>query len=326
VESNDIEDVWNDRLLYALYIGGRNYSIGDRIPLHMTLVPLDKVALHQISVVLEQRVTYRTRDGIHEDKDTSRFPLLSIKQARKAIPILPVLPNSPPDSLSVLCHSESGNPDVIDEEYIHQLQSLSGPWSLRYSIPLRDESGLHFTFDRRPNSVIEVEHNLHITLVVRALDDPTSNSAPHATSSSDIKLVYPVQILSSHCTPAWIKLPTYCDVPQPNSADPYAYLLQGGISGHSRHEAGDPSASDISPDTSAIAANRDLWPPPNLRQLPSKDASQIPVTHDSDMGKGKDLASAEHARRFAKLIGGREGVNGELPPDYGKEFHSSDSV
>jgi hypothetical protein len=51
---NDIEATWDDRLLYAVYVGGRSYSIGDSIPFNMTLVPLDKLAIHQISVGLDR--------------------------------------------------------------------------------------------------------------------------------------------------------------------------------------------------------------------------------------------------------------------------------
>jgi hypothetical protein len=133
-------------------------------------------------------VTYRTRDGTSEDQETSRFSLLSIKHAHKAIPILPVFPDSPPDSLSILRQSDLGNPDFLDDQCVDQLQSLSGPWNLRYSIPLRDEEGLHFTYDRRPQSVIEVEHSLRISLAVAALDNPSHHR--------NIELVFPVEILS----------------------------------------------------------------------------------------------------------------------------------
>lgn len=44
---------WEDHLMYAVQTGGRQFHMGGRIPFQLTMVPLDKLSVHSITVILE---------------------------------------------------------------------------------------------------------------------------------------------------------------------------------------------------------------------------------------------------------------------------------
>lgn len=102
------------------------------------------------------------------------FQILNLRQIQLSTPILPVMPNSPPTTLSLLTHNhQSSNPPSSssqhpDLDYVAQLQRLEGPWNLSFDMPIppKNSSGLHFTYDRRPESPVEIEHSLMIDITV----------------------------------------------------------------------------------------------------------------------------------------------------------------
>lgn len=263
------EDRWKDNLLYAWRLGSQPaFVLGESIPLELTFVPLDKVFIHKIVVTLHQKEMYRARKGTVEERAQRSFELLSLKHPagrhhHDTPPLLPILPNSPPNALSLLTsasRSSSSSPSSPtystaqagpstsnhhpDLEYAAQLQSLEGPWNLSFDMPIPPSKnhgghGLHFTYDREPDSVIEIEHKLAIELHVSEallsgnnagkLREGTKSAGLEAGDIERITITVPVHILDSHAGSATTSLPSYFEVQDPHPDDPYHFLLRNGL-------------------------------------------------------------------------------------------------
>lgn len=143
---------------------------------------------------------------------TRRFPLLSIRQPYKysLSPILPILPSSPPDTLSLfetptaLPHipqptTSTQAPGIITSEsdYVDQLHSPGGPWCLRHSLLVPDEdAGVHFTYDSQQDSEIVVEHDLKIVIAVLKTPYPGQETSD---GLQNVTVCFPVHIFSVSC-------------------------------------------------------------------------------------------------------------------------------
>ncbi|KAJ3997798.1 hypothetical protein F5050DRAFT_1353486 [Lentinula boryana] len=67
-------------LHYLITISGRSFPIGGVIPIDITLMPLEKVRVHRVGVVIEQKIEYHTQFKKVERTDPIlTVPLLSIK-------------------------------------------------------------------------------------------------------------------------------------------------------------------------------------------------------------------------------------------------------
>ncbi|KAJ4483523.1 hypothetical protein J3R30DRAFT_1795172 [Lentinula aciculospora] len=67
-------------LHYLITISGRSFPIGGTIPIEITLMPLEKVRVHRVSVVIEQKIEYYTQFKRVERTDPIlTVPLLSVK-------------------------------------------------------------------------------------------------------------------------------------------------------------------------------------------------------------------------------------------------------
>lgn len=137
-------------------------------------------------------MTYRARNGATSDTYRQVYGLLNIKQPQQAIPLLPILPTSPSNTLALLTASTPSEASAGSSSFAYpdlelsaQLQRLEGPWSLFFNMPIppKNASGLHFTFDRPPRdgnpSVVEVQHELIVEIVVSTASAAVSSSASH---------------------------------------------------------------------------------------------------------------------------------------------------
>lgn len=174
--------------------------------------------------------TYRARRGKITEAHRHTYDLLSIKQPHPTTPLLPVLPNSPPNTLSLLTSSftagessptaSSSHAPHPDLELSAQLQRLEGPWNLFFDMPIpprNNSAGLHFSFEREtehghaPLTPIEVKHELLVQVQISTALSSSGSGAekereeslalaiPPPVSNADfetIEIRIPVELLS----------------------------------------------------------------------------------------------------------------------------------
>ncbi|KAF8308405.1 hypothetical protein DL93DRAFT_2219800, partial [Clavulina sp. PMI_390] len=352
------EGRWDDKLLYTWHLkssGNRESDPNDGVPegrficgeemkLDVTFVPLEKVFIHKICATLNQQVTYRARQATLTEGKRTTFPLLCLKQPAQLLTdhdphLLPILPTSPPNTLSLVMNTASSPPSspiastsaappvLPDFELAAQLQRLEGPWTLSFPLlapltnPKGGPSGLHLSYEapvqldangrmrHREPAPVEVQHELVIEIAVSSASTTSSTPKPSATLMTVPIATIPITLLSPHCGSESTSLPTYAEVQEKNQHDPYEFMMGHGLSPSERTS---PRSSGPSTPT-GIGSH-------------SRSASAHASGTTTPSGVEGDDEQLGHLRRFVGLIGGRVGVDGELPPMYGNGLEGSNGM
>ncbi|KAF8332595.1 uncharacterized protein EI90DRAFT_3122350 [Cantharellus anzutake] len=339
-EGELLEYNWKDHLRLNLCVGNRHFMIGGYMPLYIFLIPLRQLAIHQILVVLEEigeslrrrivpvsnptksiTVLFQTQDGTVQDREKATHTLFTLRQKNRHIPLLPIPPSSSDETLNTLRkYSDPKGANAhhpVDHKLSDQLKSPNGPWDLKYSVPIPGpSSSLRFSFDHRPHFVFQIEHRLRISITVGTSNvDVTDPAYSSSAGLNDIEHILPVQILSvslfSQCGPEWTKLPSYIEVSNPNTTDPYDFILN-------MKKATSTLRSDEEFGTSSAAATS--GPSPNewditLRRDASPSHGRIRRSLPPGNG-GSPNQTFEALRTFTALVGGRQSVDGRSAPRY----------
>ncbi|KAJ4487300.1 hypothetical protein C8J55DRAFT_507535 [Lentinula edodes] len=114
-------------LHYLITISGRSFPIGGVIPIEITLMPLEKVRVHRVSVNIEQKIEYHSQFKRVERTDpVLTVPLLSLKHD---------LPSSPSSSkekeLKHILPLESDDPEALMKSPLYSVMRKSLMRSIR---------------------------------------------------------------------------------------------------------------------------------------------------------------------------------------------------
>ncbi|KAJ3776332.1 hypothetical protein FB446DRAFT_785267 [Lentinula raphanica] len=126
-------------LHYMITICGRSFPIGGEIPIEITLMPLEKVRVHRVGVVIEQKIEYHTQFKKVERTD----PLLTV-------PLLSVKHESPPSSssskdkakeLKHILPLESDDPEALRKSPLYGIMRKSLMRSVRRGVCMELDQG-----------------------------------------------------------------------------------------------------------------------------------------------------------------------------------------
>lgn len=156
-------------------------------------------------------VDYHARDWAVTTSTLSSRKLLSVKQSSKSIPLLPVLPTSPPETLNLLGGHNPFSPSsgftaaTSEQDYAVELQRPEGPWNCIFSLPLLlDDTSfeLHPTYTGAEGGYATIQHHIDVDVVVRCGSVPANHEGKstglHVSDNNlhTIRLSLPTHILS----------------------------------------------------------------------------------------------------------------------------------
>ncbi|KZO93863.1 hypothetical protein CALVIDRAFT_539513 [Calocera viscosa TUFC12733] len=294
-ETVSIERQWEESLRYVIGLDNKINLVGGELAFDLTLMPLEKVKIYRLSVAVEEKVDYFSRGQRLTRYDVPRkWDLLNIKSAGKNIPLFPLsslTPQAGPiQQLLALCPPHQ---DV--SEYAGSLLQLSGPWIIHEVLKLPTcKMGLHRTVRLpRGGAAVKIAHTLKVVIRVER-SDGTGNK------KWDIMVDTPITLFDCRCSPEYTSLPTYNALLQPVPAS---------------------SASCACPPRTG--STTPLTVPDSVLRLvqghtPGPIASFAHFNADSPTSSGPSLVEslAERNRQFARLVEGREDIEGERPPSY----------
>jgi len=275
---------------YMLTVSGRVFPIGGVVPITLTLLPMAKVKIFELTVQLEERVDYYFAFSPRAcRKDPKRrFVLLSLKSKDENSPLLPlpevVTTDHPLHSLL--------QADKNASELMANLMG-PGPWTFPMALALPSAWGmLHFS-NKNKRAPIEITHTLKVTIRAQRGDDQHMDPESGKRKQFDIMMRMPVHILSSLSNDQHTALPCYsefADAPSPSltPAAPCASFE------HHEHSQFNPRRSSVPP-----------------RQIPSGVLTPFEARTSSDMD-----GFYERNVIFERLITGQQREDGVAPPAY----------
>lgn len=218
VDNVTIERHWDDQMQYMLTVSGRVFPIGGIVPITLTLLPMAKVKIFELTVQLEERVDYYfTFSPTACRKDPKRrFVLLSLKSKDENSPLLP-LPEMVTSITDHPLHSLLKGDDNASELLANLMGS--GPWTFPMALTVPSAWGsLHFS-NKNNRAPIEISHMLKVTIRAQRGDDQYIDSESGKRKQFDIVMRMPVHILSPLSNAQHTALPCYsefADVPSPS--------------------------------------------------------------------------------------------------------------
>ncbi|KAF9243175.1 hypothetical protein BU15DRAFT_60029 [Melanogaster broomeanus] len=300
-------------LHYRVQISKRSCPVGGKIPIQLTIMPMAKVKVHQISVYLDERTEYYTQAQAHARSDPiQRATLLMVKDNRSderhSEPILPLISEDPEAFRKSPLYRFLG-PDDDESEMASSFLGM-GPWTIRHQLRVPDSCAILHPSNRNKGSNIMVDHSLKI--ILRVERDDTSSPQPSGNQRKlyDITIHTPIQILSCRCTPEQTLLPRYGESLQGDESpeDPSTCPC------NTRHlpKARTRSNGD---DAQSILLNR-----VTSRQSTYSNASSRSggfSTHRDGPSDGLPSDSAiSRNNLYERLVSGLESETGEAPPSY----------
>ncbi|KZT58730.1 hypothetical protein CALCODRAFT_482184 [Calocera cornea HHB12733] len=299
-EPVSIERQWEESLRYVIGLDNKTNLVGGELAFDLTLMPLEKVKIYRLSVALEEKIDYFSRGQRLSRYDIPRkWDLLNVKSVGKNVPLLPLSNLTPAagpiQQLLALCPPHQ---DV--SEYAGTLLQLSGPWVFHEVLKLPTcRMGVHRTVKvNRGGSAVKIGHTLKIVMRVERTDSTGSKKW-------DIMVDTPINLFDCRCSPEYTSLPTYNALLMPVPAS---------------------SASCACPQRST-GSNTPLTVPDSVLRLVQSHAPG-PIASFAHMAgidspaasgpPGQTLVEslAERNRQFARLVEGREDIEGERPPSY----------
>jgi len=214
-ENITVERNWDNQLQYLISVSGRSFYVGGTLPVTFTLLPLNKVKVHRISVFVEgkprililskdhtdrsmivERVDYYTNmRRIARSDPLTKFTLLSIrKEGKDASHILP-LDSDDPDAFR---HSPLYQVLGPDDDVSSLASSLMGPgpWTFHKDLKLPSNCQTMKFTNRNKRANILVTHTLKLVMRVERGDDLYIDPKTGKRKMFDIVVQTPILILS----------------------------------------------------------------------------------------------------------------------------------
>ncbi|KAF8891808.1 hypothetical protein BD779DRAFT_1513256 [Infundibulicybe gibba] len=309
-----VEREWEQQLQYQITLLGRHFYIGGQIPFTLTLIPLSKIKIHQLSVYIEERVDYYTQmQRIARTDPIIQVDLLVLKSKSK--PSTSILPLQSDDTdafkqspLSVLL-----NPGDDVSELVSNLMG-PGPWKICRDLQLPSQcSALRYTNKNRRSNIV-ISHTLKCVIRLERGEDLHTDPKTGKQKLYDIIVQTPIQILSTFPVPLqsnWSTLPEYTE-------------LFNDI-----EVIGDACPCSLRRPTSNDHRTRIAPPLGSMGSRPSSESEASAVegslaNRSNSTTQGNDLLYRRNAQ-FERLVAGQESEFGEAPPAYDASITTSAS-
>lgn len=322
-----VERQWDDQLQYFISISGRTFHIGGTMPVHLTLMPLDKMKVYRISILLEERVDYLANmKRVVRTDPIRRIILMSLKHGEKDCPPLLPLDSDDPEAFKNSPLYALLNPEDDASELASSFMG-PGPWTLHTELQLPSSCDqINFT-NRNKKSNISITHTLKIIFRVERGDDQFIDQKTGKRKMFDIVVQTPVHILSCMCNPDWIALPPYSEnandiLPQPEACPCKGKGLSPNLDGDALDLPGPsrPSSSHFHHNPLASTSSAMHHPLERIDSRRSTDSSEEgsrpPHLHHHSPSPAPPDSLVERNRRFERLVAGQETELGEAPPPY----------
>ncbi|KZS87188.1 hypothetical protein SISNIDRAFT_461118 [Sistotremastrum niveocremeum HHB9708] len=348
-----VERQWEDELRYIIEVEGRRVIVGGELPVRVTLMPLGKVRVWRISAYLEERVEYLSRfkrvalqENIRRSELWSvRSPSINSKDKDKEEPLLPIFSVSPDAPLNSPLYPYIVPPPE-DPDRSSALLS-PGPWVLKETLRFPDSCDRLHPTNRHRRSNLVVAHVLKVVLRVERGDDADKANQNQGKEKEkgdkekgrkqfDIVVQIGIHILSCRCQERWTALPSYSalDPSRAGTSTSNVPTLPPPASACRSCQARDrwiaegPSRAIRPPPVPTVNGTRQpvhTLPNINLSRPPSNGTAgetsntTIPTPAPANtvvVPAQPATAAEEETMRFARLITGQEGHEGEVPPAY----------
>ncbi|UZJ54063.1 hypothetical protein CBS101457_003383 [Exobasidium rhododendri] len=274
-----VERNWDDCLRYVVFVMGKSFPVGSKIPIWVKFVPTEKVCIHRIIASLEERTAYFAkgrRVARHEvprkwvllrllPLESSRMGILPIvSEAHDALETSPVTPHAKAAANYYTEEVNGSTPDILAS-----LMDPFGPWELAMDLEVPSCSGTNINIStNHKKSNIAVSHLVKLSIRVEKLGNDGGERKLY-----DIIIEAPVTINHSQTANAWLTLPDYWSVRSQDADSPSSPLAE--TVGESRQA---PSSSSISLRRQTAPSLTPGRAPSSSRVEASNRASSPPLT------------------------------------------------